>query len=190
MIIRKYVGDTSSLMFLSDTKLLSNSGNDRMRSHKFSPVTFLFVVIVIASLSCIGNCVIQQRKPVETLPSSDFQIPTNFNGPSLQHRHFQENLSIGNTSAAGSVSVDRFSPHLQRRRLKRSNSSVRLKRSNGNVKAYNITGSPYLISEEIVVEKGETLVLEPGVTLRFKPEIGITVRGIMEARVSDTLSFA
>lgn len=43
--------------------------------------------------------------------------------------------------------------------------------------------SPYLLREDLFVEKDGELVIEPGVEIRFGPMIGITVRGIVTAEV-------
>ncbi len=40
-------------------------------------------------------------------------------------------------------------------------------------------GSPYLVTSDIVVEKGETLAIEAGVVLRFTSNAGIIVRGTL-----------
>ncbi|XP_043483219.1 protein bark beetle isoform X2 [Leptopilina heterotoma] len=42
--------------------------------------------------------------------------------------------------------------------------------------------SPYLLREDLYVERGGELVIEPGVEIRFAPMIGITVRGILTAK--------
>ena len=47
--------------------------------------------------------------------------------------------------------------------------------------------SPYVLREDLYVERDAELVLEPGVEVRFAPMIGITVRGVVLAEVSDTL---
>jgi len=43
--------------------------------------------------------------------------------------------------------------------------------------------SPYLLREDLFIEKDGELVIEPGVEIRFGPMIGITVRGIITAEV-------
>ena len=43
--------------------------------------------------------------------------------------------------------------------------------------------SPYVVREDLFVERGGELVIEPGVEIRFAPMIGITVRGILTAKV-------
>lgn len=43
--------------------------------------------------------------------------------------------------------------------------------------------SPYLLREDLFIEKDGELVIEPGVEIRFGPMIGITVRGILTAEV-------
>lgn len=45
----------------------------------------------------------------------------------------------------------------------------------------DLTGSPYTVTQDVVVQKGATLVLKPGVTLQFDPGVGITVKGVLEA---------
>lgn len=44
--------------------------------------------------------------------------------------------------------------------------------------------SPYLLREDLYVDKDGELIVEAGVELRFSPMIGITVRGILTADVS------
>lgn len=43
--------------------------------------------------------------------------------------------------------------------------------------------SPYLVREDLFVEREGELVIESGVEIRFGPMIGITVRGIITAKV-------
>lgn len=43
--------------------------------------------------------------------------------------------------------------------------------------------SPYLVREDLFVEREGELVIESGVEIRFGPMIGITVRGIIIAKV-------
>lgn len=43
--------------------------------------------------------------------------------------------------------------------------------------------SPYLLREDLYVESDGELVLEPGVEVRFGPMVGITVRGVVTAKV-------
>lgn len=43
--------------------------------------------------------------------------------------------------------------------------------------------SPYLVREDLFVEREGELVIESGVEIRFDPMIGITVRGIITAKV-------
>ena len=47
--------------------------------------------------------------------------------------------------------------------------------------------SPYVLNTDLEVERGGRLTIEPGVTIEFAPMVGITVRGIISAVVSDTL---
>lgn len=44
--------------------------------------------------------------------------------------------------------------------------------------------SPYLVREDLIIEKTGELVIDPGVELRFSPMVGLTVRGIFSAKVS------
>jgi hypothetical protein len=44
--------------------------------------------------------------------------------------------------------------------------------------------SPYLLREDLIVEKTGELVIEPGVLVRFAPMVGLTIRGILSAKVS------
>lgn len=46
---------------------------------------------------------------------------------------------------------------------------------------YDSSASPYVITEDILIEKGGKLTLEPGVSLQFDPGVGITVRGVLHA---------
>lgn len=43
--------------------------------------------------------------------------------------------------------------------------------------------SPYLLREDLYIEKDSELVIEPGVEIRFGPMVGITIRGIITAEV-------
>lgn len=45
-------------------------------------------------------------------------------------------------------------------------------------------GSPYLLRDDLLVEREAELVVEPGVEVKFAPMIGITVRGKLVAIVS------
>lgn len=45
-------------------------------------------------------------------------------------------------------------------------------------------GQPYLLRDDLLIEKDAELVVEPGVEVRFAPMIGITVRGKLVAVVS------
>lgn len=45
-------------------------------------------------------------------------------------------------------------------------------------------GKPYILRNDLIVESNAEVVIEPGVEIRFEPQIGITVRGIMKAVVS------
>lgn len=45
-------------------------------------------------------------------------------------------------------------------------------------------GSPYMLRDDLLIERDAELVVEPGVEVRFAPMIGITVRGKLVAVVS------
>jgi hypothetical protein len=47
-------------------------------------------------------------------------------------------------------------------------------------------GSPYIVTEEIAVQKNERLIIEKGCVLLFKPFTGITVYGELKVRGADT----
>jgi hypothetical protein len=49
--------------------------------------------------------------------------------------------------------------------------------------------SPYLVREDIIIEKTGELVIDPGVEIRFSPMVGLTVRGILSANVSNDYRF-
>jgi len=49
--------------------------------------------------------------------------------------------------------------------------------------------SPYLVREDIIIEKTGELAIDPGVELRFSPMVGLTVRGILSANVSNEYRF-
>lgn len=53
----------------------------------------------------------------------------------------------------------------------------------GGQKILDRNKSPYIVREDLFVERGGELVLEPGVEIRFAPMIGLTVRGIITAKV-------
>lgn len=44
--------------------------------------------------------------------------------------------------------------------------------------------SPYWLRNDIIVERDAQLIIEPGVTIKVEPQVGITVRGILTAEVS------
>lgn len=44
--------------------------------------------------------------------------------------------------------------------------------------------SPYWLRSDLIVERDATLLVEPGVTVKFDPQVGITVRGTINADVS------
>ncbi|XP_072938867.1 protein bark beetle isoform X2 [Epargyreus clarus] len=46
---------------------------------------------------------------------------------------------------------------------------------------WRVEGSPYLLRDDLLIEREAELVVEPGVTIRFAPMIGITVRGKLVA---------
>lgn len=43
--------------------------------------------------------------------------------------------------------------------------------------------SPYWLRNDVVVERNAEMVVEPGVTIRVEPQVGITVRGVLTAVV-------
>lgn len=47
--------------------------------------------------------------------------------------------------------------------------------------------SPYVLNTDLEVERGGSLTIEPGVTIEFAPMVGITIRGVITALVSDLL---
>lgn len=49
--------------------------------------------------------------------------------------------------------------------------------------------SPYLVREDIFIERDAELIVEPGVEIRFSPMIGITVRGIVNLKVNFSFKF-
>ncbi|KAK9870173.1 hypothetical protein WA026_006263 [Henosepilachna vigintioctopunctata] len=50
------------------------------------------------------------------------------------------------------------------------------------VAVLNRTFSPYWLRNDIIVERGSKLIIEPGVVIKVQPQVGITVRGIIIAR--------
>lgn len=49
--------------------------------------------------------------------------------------------------------------------------------------------SPYLARDDIIVERNGHLIIDPGVEIRFSPMVGITVRGILTAKVISVTNF-
>ncbi len=45
-----------------------------------------------------------------------------------------------------------------------------------------LSRSPYLVGQDVLVTPSGELTIEPGVEVRFKPEVGITVRGVLDAQ--------
>lgn len=69
------------------------------------------------------------------------------------------------------------------------NKSLNLTELEGGVIAggrtvWKVRGSPYLLRDDLLVEREAELVVEPGVEVRFAPMVGITVRGKLVAVVS------
>lgn len=58
----------------------------------------------------------------------------------------------------------------------------------GGQAVWRAAGSPYLLRDDLLVERDGELLVEPGVEVRFAPMVGITVRGKLTAIVS-TLSY-
>lgn len=56
-------------------------------------------------------------------------------------------------------------------------------RITGGLKILERSKSPYIVREDLFVERGGELVVEPGVEIRFAPMIGLTVRGVITAQV-------
>ncbi|TKJ36563.1 hypothetical protein CEE37_14885, partial [candidate division LCP-89 bacterium B3_LCP] len=56
---------------------------------------------------------------------------------------------------------------------------------------WDISGSPYLIMGDITIQSGNTLVVEPGVQVRFELNVGLTVYGSLSAdgTVGDLITF-
>ena len=50
-----------------------------------------------------------------------------------------------------------------------------------NRRILTLSDSPYLIENDVLVDQEGELVIEPGVTLKFSPGAGITVRGVLTA---------
>ncbi|CAH0387763.1 unnamed protein product [Bemisia tabaci] len=42
--------------------------------------------------------------------------------------------------------------------------------------------SPYLVRDDLIIDRSGELIIDPGVELRFSPMIGITVRGVLTAQ--------
>lgn len=49
---------------------------------------------------------------------------------------------------------------------------------------FSKTKSPYWLRNDIIVERNAEMIVEPGVTIRVEPQVGITVRGVLTAVVS------
>ena len=50
-----------------------------------------------------------------------------------------------------------------------------------NRRILTLSDSPYMIENDVLVDQEGELVIEPGVTLKFSPGAGITVRGVLTA---------
>lgn len=44
--------------------------------------------------------------------------------------------------------------------------------------------SPYILRSDLEIDKSAKLIIEPGVVVHFAPMVGITVHGVLQARVS------
>lgn len=56
--------------------------------------------------------------------------------------------------------------------------------SRSPTKVLDKAGSPYLVLNDWIVERGAELRIDPGVEVKFKPTVGLTVRGRLLAIVS------
>lgn len=59
----------------------------------------------------------------------------------------------------------------------------------GGRTVWKLDSSPYLLRDDLLVERDAELVIEPGVEVRFAPMVGITVRGKLVAVVSRKFTF-
>ena len=50
------------------------------------------------------------------------------------------------------------------------------------IKKLTLSKSPYLVREDVLITPTGELVVEPGVEIRFLPEVGMTVRGVLRAQ--------
>lgn len=48
--------------------------------------------------------------------------------------------------------------------------------------------SPYWLRNDIIVERNGVLFIEAGVTIKVEPQVGITVRGVLIAEVSNEIN--
>lgn len=48
--------------------------------------------------------------------------------------------------------------------------------------------SPYWLRNDIIVERNAELFIEAGVTIKVEPQVGITVRGVLTAEVSNRIN--
>lgn len=55
-------------------------------------------------------------------------------------------------------------------------------------KILRLSESPYVLNTDLEVEEGGKLTVEPGVIVQFAPMVGITIRGTINAVVSDLVS--
>ncbi|XP_042229688.1 protein bark beetle-like isoform X4 [Homarus americanus] len=46
---------------------------------------------------------------------------------------------------------------------------------------YDVSGSPYVVTQDILIQPGGRLTIEPGVTVQFDPGVGVTVKGVLHA---------
>lgn len=51
--------------------------------------------------------------------------------------------------------------------------------------SFSKSQSPYWLRNDIIVERNAELLIEAGVTIKVEPQVGITVRGILTAEVSN-----
>ncbi|XP_069940275.1 protein bark beetle isoform X3 [Cherax quadricarinatus] len=51
---------------------------------------------------------------------------------------------------------------------------------------YEASGSPYLVTEDIIIQPKGKLTIQPGVTVQFDPGVGVTVRGVLHAQGTPT----
>lgn len=154
----------------------TNASSERMPSLRyFTGWCVVASVLAIAWCPVVVNCASSSNRRYDQYTDLDTRLENILVGDSVD-LSFDGDANLNQNNG---IDMTRFTdvPVRSSQHRKRSSSG------SGSVNLYTRSESPYQILDEIIVNKGEELTIEPGVTLKFDPGVGITVRGVLNAKV-------